>query len=132
MTDEGNRAILDQQRIDIGMGPVEDQQMFEPGMVNNIVKPTRYAPPVKDMPAHLPDRSASVYGVFLENATLSQSMKDPLTAHPRYDLLAPDQKEALTVILQKIARLVNGDCNHIDSWIDIEGYARLISARLQE
>ena len=45
--------------------------------------------------------------------------------------LDADQWEALDMILHKIARIANGDPNYADSWIDIAGYAKLISDRLE-
>ena len=34
--------------------------------------------------------------------------------------------EALHMIFHKIGRLVNGNPNHRDSWVDIAGYAQLV------
>ena len=45
--------------------------------------------------------------------------------------LDPDQREALEMIAHKIARIVNGDPNYADSWVDIAGYATLVADRLQ-
>ena len=42
-----------------------------------------------------------------------------------------DQLEALDMIVHKIARIVNGDPNYSDSWVDIAGYAKLVSDRLE-
>lgn len=44
----------------------------------------------------------------------------------------PDQKEALSMIFSKIARILNGDPDHIDSWHDIAGYATLVEDRLRK
>lgn len=41
-------------------------------------------------------------------------------------------EEALHMIFSKIARLVNGDYNHIDGWHDIAGYATLIENELKK
>jgi len=35
------------------------------------------------------------------------------------------------MIFSKIARILNGDPNHLDSWTDIAGYATLVADRLQ-
>ena len=45
--------------------------------------------------------------------------------------LMPDQEEALTMICNKISRIVNGNPNHLDSWKDIAGYAQLVADRLE-
>jgi len=44
---------------------------------------------------------------------------------------ATDQAEALDMIFSKIARILNGDPNHLDSWTDIAGYATLVADRLE-
>ena len=45
--------------------------------------------------------------------------------------LAVDQSEALDMIMTKIARVINGDADHVDTWNDIAGYAKLVAERLQ-
>ena len=44
--------------------------------------------------------------------------------------MQPDQKEALFMIAHKIGRIINGDPDYADSWIDIAGYAKLVGDRL--
>ena len=44
--------------------------------------------------------------------------------------LSPHLKEAIDMIFNKIARILNGNPNHADSWVDIAGYAKLVSDRL--
>jgi hypothetical protein len=72
------------------------------------------------------------YGKFKNHAEISQRLKyvvaDALSV--RKDVVADDQREALDMICHKIARIVNGDPNYADSWIDIAGYAQLIADRL--
>ena len=48
-----------------------------------------------------------------------------------WNRLAPDQKQALTTIADKIARMLNGDPNYIDNVHDIIGYARLVEKRME-
>lgn len=43
--------------------------------------------------------------------------------------LSPVQRQALTVIADKIARILNGDPNYADNWHDIGGYAKLAEDR---
>lgn len=71
------------------------------------------------------------YGDFLDNAVTSQRIKAAIF----YDdvqvaNLPPMHREALTMIAQKIARILNGDPNYADNWHDIQGYARLVEERL--
>ena len=36
------------------------------------------------------------------------------------------QREGLEMIAHKISRILNGDPNYDDSWVDIAGYAQLV------
>ena len=76
---------------------------------------------------------AATYGSFEDVAGCAQELKalihTALTDNSK--VLDADQVEALDMISSKIARIVNGDANHIDSWIDIAGYATLVADRLQ-
>lgn len=74
----------------------------------------------------------SRYGPFVGHARVTQALKhvvsDELsTAGKR---LAPDQQEAIDMILHKIGRIINGDPDYVDSWHDIAGYAKLVEDRL--
>lgn len=71
------------------------------------------------------------YGKFANHAVVSQGLKDVLRGHEGYENLEPDQKEAVEMICHKLARIVNGDPNYADSWVDIAGYAKLVSDRLE-
>ena len=70
------------------------------------------------------------YGDFANLAGISQALKSFLQAHASGSL-APDQREALEMIAGKIARILNGDPNYADSWLDIAGYAKLVADRLE-
>lgn len=74
----------------------------------------------------------SRYGSFKDHAIIAQRLQDVIrTAKPAgWERLAPDQKQALTVICDKIARMLNGDPNYRDNWHDIVGYAKLVDDRM--
>jgi hypothetical protein len=76
---------------------------------------------------------ASNYGPFATQAKIAQLLKTTVTSYlTKHDkALMPDQQEALDMIFSKIGRILNGDPDHIDSWIDISGYATLVADRLQ-
>ena len=76
---------------------------------------------------------AQSYGTFVSLAKTAQEFKSVLYRElgSRNKRLADDQSEALDMILHKIARVINGDANHVDSWADIAGYATLVAERLQ-
>lgn len=71
------------------------------------------------------------YGSFVTNGAISQELKQVVA---KWDTgkLKPMQVEALDMIMQKIARILNGDPNYTDSWVDIAGYAQLIVNELEK
>lgn len=73
---------------------------------------------------------ATTYGAFKDVAQVAQEMKNAIRMCNNSEL-EDDQIEALDMIASKIARIVNGDPNHTDSWVDIAGYAQLVVDRLQ-
>ena len=76
---------------------------------------------------------AKDYGTFRDSAALMQGIKRLLADHAaKHDkTFADDQWEALEMIVHKIGRIVNGNPDKVDSWVDIAGYATLIADRLQ-
>ena len=73
---------------------------------------------------------ATTYGSFEDVAGCAQEIKNAIRICNNSEL-DDDQIEALDMIASKIARVVNGNPNHIDSWIDIAGYATLVADRLK-
>lgn len=73
------------------------------------------------------------YGTFLDHAQVTIDLKGVIGDHllKRDKQLSPDQYEALHMICHKIGRIINGDADYADSWIDIAGYAQLIASRLE-
>lgn len=72
------------------------------------------------------------YGEFHEQAWYAQGIKAILQTSPKWIEMEDEQREALDMIANKIARILNGDPNYADSWIDIAGYATLIANRLEQ
>ena len=72
----------------------------------------------------------SRYGSFENHAIISQRLKSVLW-ESNYQRMQPDQIEALEMICHKMARILNGDPNYADSWVDIAGYAKLVANRLE-
>jgi hypothetical protein len=89
-------------------------------------------PPVPDVNATLDARAAN-YGTFKDGAALMQSIKRSMSEHAAKHgkFFADDQWEALEMIVHKIGRIVNGNPDVTDHWVDIAGYATLIADRLQ-
>lgn len=72
------------------------------------------------------------YGSFANLAKLSQNMKQCYKHSDNYlSNMKPYQKEALDMIIHKVARIINGNHHKIDSWQDIAGYATLVVQELQ-
>ena len=87
--------------------------------------------PLKDsLDTTLEDRGKK-YGKFTDHAAITQSLKQTMYHQPKWEKLTDDQKEALEMIAHKIGRILNGDPNYADSWIDIAGYAKLVADRLE-
>jgi hypothetical protein len=72
----------------------------------------------------------SRYGSFSEHARITQSIKDAMANSKNFYLLDPSKKEALEMVAHKIGRILNGDPNYLDSWVDIVGYTQLIVDQL--
>lgn len=66
------------------------------------------------------------YGSFSRHAAISQDLQRVIARYHGYEKFTDAQSEAISMILHKIARIVNGDPNYDDSWRDIAGYAQLI------
>ena len=79
-----------------------------------------------EISATLAERGAR-YGKFSQHAEITQSLKDVMYAKGNWGKLTPAQCEALEMIAHKIGRILNGDPNYTDSWIDIAGYAKLVA-----
>lgn len=84
-----------------------------------------------DINATLKERG-NRYGEFKHHAVIAQGLQDVIRDALGWAGLAADQKQALTVITDKIARMLNGDPNYIDNWHDIIGYAKLVEDRLTQ
>lgn len=90
------------------------------------------------------------YGDFTNHAQIAQDLQDVLRgkltsivedgtaaelnvfASFGWRNLSKVQRQALTVICDKLARIISGDPNYDDNWIDIQGYARLVQERLPQ
>ena len=74
----------------------------------------------------------SRYGKFSRHAEICQKLKGVMLDTPSWNELSDSQKQSLEVIADKIARMLNGDPNYKDNWVDIIGYSQLILDELEE
>lgn len=66
------------------------------------------------------------YGEFSGHATITQSIKLAMSRAPNWHELTDSQREALEMVAHKIGRIINGDPDYLDSWVDIVGYTQLV------
>ena len=72
-----------------------------------------------------------VYGRFVDHAAISQSIKRSMRAAPGWQELPDDMRESLEMLAHKVARILNGNPDYVDSWHDVSGYATLVEKRLK-
>lgn len=70
------------------------------------------------------------YGKFKGVAATTYALQEILRDAKSYKHMSDDQVIALDMICNKMARIVNGDHNFIESWHDISGYATLVEQEL--
>ena len=76
---------------------------------------------------------AKDYGKFIEGAEIMQMLKRLVHNYieDRGTPLAFDQREAIDMIIHKLGRIINGNPDKVDHWVDIAGYATLVAERLE-
>ena len=75
------------------------------------------------------DERGARYGDFSDHARIAQDVQDVMRNTPGWANLDATKRQALTVIADKIARILNGDPEYVDNWHDIQGYAKLAEDR---
>lgn len=87
--------------------------------------PTPTAQSIQSIQEVLAERGSN-YGSFDEHARITQNIKRAMKDSNNWNSLSDSQKEALEMIAHKIGRIVNGNVNYLDSWVDIVGYTQLV------
>ena len=79
------------------------------------------------------DARAQDYGKFIQGAEIMQMLKRIVHNYieARGTKLAFDQREAIDMIIHKLGRIINGNPDKVDTWVDIAGYAKLVADRLE-
>ncbi len=72
------------------------------------------------------------YGTFASHAIISRGLQRVMTDSANWANLSSDKQEALSMIMHKVGRILNGDPEYKDSWHDIIGYAKLIEDTLED
>jgi len=78
------------------------------------------------------DERANMYGDYRDVSRVSQSIKGAMWGMVDRDALPAYQRESLDMMATKMARIVCGNSNDVDHWLDIEGYARLVRDILEK
>ena len=71
------------------------------------------------------------HGGFPIKATTIQVLKNIMRGTEKWRDLTFAQQEALDMIMTKIGRILHGNPNEPDHWLDIIGYTKLISDELE-
>jgi hypothetical protein len=71
------------------------------------------------------------HGDFRINGAIGQELKKVLRDSKGWDTLSAYQKEALDMMVSKMARILSGNPDFEDHWHDIAGYATLVEKILR-
>ena len=71
------------------------------------------------------------HGSFEVSSYTSQVLKDAMRDSPNWDELDMDQKECLDMVAHKLARILCGNPNEQEHYIDVIGYCTLVLNRLK-
>lgn len=82
-----------------------------------------------DIEAIVDERGAQ-YGDFTHQGVIAQDLKEYMREQDGWRRLRSHQKESLDMIMHKISRILNGNPEHRDSWVDIAGYAQISAERI--
>lgn len=78
------------------------------------------------------DERHETHGDYTNTAQVSQHLKNTMRNARNWNRLSCDKKESLDLIMTKVSRIMSGEPNEPDHWLDIEGYAKLARERLGE
>lgn len=68
---------------------------------------------------------------YRELALIAQNIKSAMRHSPNWNKLPADMRESLEMLASKLARILNGDFNYADSWMDSIGYLKLVLERME-
>lgn len=119
-------------KIDLDVGPLAGCVGRTPGVFDETLRILQVKEPAGTMLEQTLSQRGSEYGDYTIMAHVAQSIKNQMRSGPSYARMSDDQRESLDVIATKIARIVCGNPNLPDSWLDIEGYAKLARDRIPQ
>ena len=80
----------------------------------------------QDLEQTLADRGET-HGPFHEQAAITQALKAVLRGNVGWERLTPAMRESLEMDCHKVGRILAGDLDFADHWIDRAGYATLVA-----
>jgi hypothetical protein len=78
-------------------------------------------------PQNLLSERGKTHGSWSTNAACSQKIKEVLHGSAGWSRLSPEQREALDMAACKIGRILAGNPNFKDHWVDAAGYFQLVA-----
>lgn len=72
----------------------------------------------------------TTHGRFEDNAEVAQRLKEVLRSREGWANLTHVQRESLEMCCHKMARIVSGNSQFADHWVDLAGYASLVVREL--
>lgn len=78
------------------------------------------------------DEREKRYGSFKNHSELSIALKNVLRREEKFHKMEPFKQEALDMICHKVARILNGDSDYDDNWVDVSGYSELVVRELKK
>jgi len=110
------------------------------GFKRDLVKPDGWVAPEKKLQQIIEKQKLpndvlyirnNTHGNFEESAVFVQSMALLVREAKNWDNMPFTQKEAIEMILHKMGRIMFGDFNFSDHWVDIAGYSTIIVNELK-
>lgn len=77
------------------------------------------------------DERGKTHGEYSVHAQITQDLKDVMHKTQNWGRLNAVQKETLEMVAHKIGRVLAGNPNFKDHWMDIAGYAKLAEERIR-
>lgn len=104
-----------------------------PGSPEEAAIPTNIAGPTSSLsPGFVLAARGKTHGPFASQAATAQIIKEAMYGAGRWCDLDRTHREVLEMIATKISRILEGDPEHTDSWLDIAGYAQLIVNHIED
>jgi hypothetical protein len=83
-------------------------------------------------PMNVLDKRAKTHGDFYYTARTAQDLKRALKDSPGWESLSQVRREALQMVCSKLARIVCGNPNELDHYVDIQGYIELAKPKKEQ